>query len=188
MINIKIETVSGNQGILNDYSISGSGESVTIKHTFSNAIEDKEETENKRISISDFRPIGVIFDNLDYTKLLKECDELPHSDSSFLSLSINRGKSSISITLYCNPKDSSFPEITKLLNASKMIFDLFPVEKKIFNKKYMADLLKNNKTFEDMFDQMIFDHVSFEDDEEDDYTFTDEDIRNIDEFLKPCNS
>ncbi len=131
MYNIqKIETLS-KDGHIDIYNIVDLVEKVVITHNFTELENDKEESERKTLSAEDFRPIADAFENLDYTKIFKESDNLPHLDCTYLECDFVNGNSSISMTLYCKPQDSTVSEISKLFDACKMVFDLFPVEKKL---------------------------------------------------------
>ena len=162
MLNIqKIETLS-QYGQMDTYDIVDLVESIAINHSFSNIKDNKEELERKRLSPEEFRPIADAFENLDYTKIFKESDNLPRLNCTYLECDFVNGKSSISMTLYSKPQDSTVPEITKLFDACKMIYDLFPVEKKVFNQEYLSDLFKKHECIDDMIDQMTDDNISFD--------------------------
>lgn len=135
MYNIqKIETLS-KDGHIDIYNIVDLVEKVVITHNFTELENDKEESERKTLSAADFRPIADAFENLDYTQIFKESDNLPYCDCSYLTCEFVSGKSSVSLSLYCKLQDTTVSEISKLFDACKMVFDLFPVEKKIINKE-----------------------------------------------------
>ena len=112
--------------------VDGQQRAVTIFRYFKGEFKDNQRNLYSSTDTEQF--LNYKLNIIEITKIFKESDNLPHLDCTYLECVFVNGKLSISMTLYSKPQGSTVPEITKLFDACKMIYDLFPVEKKVFNQ------------------------------------------------------
>lgn len=80
------------------------------------------------MSLDEYFPIGDLFENIDFSKVSKECKEckdIENNDEWILECSISNKDTNHSIKLWCPSEDPSTPETTKLLQACNKICSLF---------------------------------------------------------------
>ena len=168
MYNIKIEKLSTENDRIDTFETVEINGTVKIDHKFEFISNDKKDYERKRLSLTEFHPIAEAFENLDYTKIIKESNKLTGCEGWYVICTISKYPLSFSIGLYSHPDASKAPETTKFYEACNMIFELFkdPIPKKVFNAEYLDQLLTKHDNVQDMLDQIFEDDVLFENEEE----------------------
>ena len=168
MYNIKLEKLSTKDDRIDTFETVEINGTVKIDHEFTFISNDKKDYERKRLSLTEFHPIAEAFENLDYTRIIKENDKLIGCEGWYVTCAISKYPLSFSINLYSHPDATKTPETAKFYEACNMIFELFkdPIPKKYFTDEYLNELFEKHDNIQDILDQIIEDDVVFENEEE----------------------
>lgn len=122
---ITIEKEVSYMGRKDIYIIEQGDKSIPITHKVGGFMHKKVNSEIKKLSHTDFRPIFDAFNDLDFTKAWKESGDIVGFDGWTLKCTISNVSSKISVQLWCPSESPENPETTKLLKACEKVFDLF---------------------------------------------------------------
>ena len=125
MYTITIERDSSYAGYYDTFTVEPAESSVTITHEAEGFMNKDVEPKTITMSLKEYTPIQEFFENINFYKILKECDILNGYDGWILKCTVSNGMTKVSVSLWCPEEDSSKPETTKLLKACNKVCALF---------------------------------------------------------------